>query len=53
MVSPGDELLVLEAMKMKNIINAEETGKVKKVLVSVGDSVSHNQPLIELEQAET
>lgn len=50
-INPGDELLVLEAMKMKNIITAEKSGRVKKILVSVGDSVRHNQPLIDLEQA--
>jgi len=52
-INVGEELLVLEAMKMKNFISAENPGKIKKILVSIGDNVSHNQPLIELEQTES
>lgn len=43
----GQELLVLEAMKMKNAIRAGKPGTISKVIVSVGDQVSQNQPLIE------
>ncbi len=49
MVQAGDELCVLEAMKMKNILHAENPARIKKILVSVGDSVSHNQLLMEVE----
>ncbi|NNC83498.1 MAG: biotin/lipoyl-binding protein [Flavobacteriales bacterium] len=54
-VSPGDEvekgqkLLVLEAMKMENIIKAEAPGLVKDVLVKNSDSVEKNEVLIHFE----
>ena len=38
-VEPGQALLVLEAMKMENHINAERGGTVKEVRVAAGDTV--------------
>lgn len=46
-VESGQELLILEAMKMKNSIRAPRAGKIARILVSVGDQVPHNQALIE------
>ena len=46
-VQVGQELLTLEAMKMKNSIRASRAGTVKAVLVHVGDQVRHGQALIE------
>jgi biotin carboxyl carrier protein len=46
-VKPGDPLLVLEAMKMENIIKAHGEGTVKQVKIKKGDSVEKNQLLIE------
>jgi biotin carboxyl carrier protein len=48
-VSKGDGLLVLEAMKMENLIKAQSEGKVKKIFVSTGAKVEKNQPMIEME----
>jgi len=48
-VAAGQELCVLEAMKMKNIIRATRSGLVKTIYVSKGDSVSHGQALMEYE----
>jgi len=48
-VSPGDVVLVLEAMKMENDIVAESGGTVSEVLVSEGESVDMGDPLIVLE----
>jgi biotin carboxyl carrier protein len=45
-VSIGQELLVLEAMKMKNVIRSPQAGKVSSVEVSVGESVKYGEPLI-------
>lgn len=45
-VLAGQKLLVLEAMKLENIITAEWAGVVKKILVSEGNAVSHDQKLI-------
>ncbi len=48
-VSEGDALLVLEAMKMENVIKAPGEGKVKAIHVSVSDPVEKNQVLVEFE----
>lgn len=48
-VADGQELLVIEAMKMQNIIKSQVEGKIKKVNVKSGDSVSVDQLLIEYE----
>ncbi len=55
LVSPGDEvkkgdsLVILEAMKMENIIKSAGDGVVKSVLVSQNDAVDKNQVIIEIE----
>ena len=49
-VSRGDEILVVEAMKMENAIRAPRDGVVKKVSVQVGDMVSPGVVLVELEE---
>jgi glutaconyl-CoA/methylmalonyl-CoA decarboxylase subunit gamma len=52
-VKPGDEvqagqqLCVLEAMKMNNSIKAVRAGTIASVHVSVGQQVKHNQVLVE------
>jgi glutaconyl-CoA/methylmalonyl-CoA decarboxylase subunit gamma len=43
----GQELCVLEAMKMKNSIRSGKAGTIDKVLVSTGDQVSQGQLLME------
>ncbi len=46
-VKAGDPLLILEAMKMENIIKAPGDGQVKTIKAKKGDSVEKNQVLIE------
>ena len=46
-VDPGQELAVVEAMKMENVLRAHEARTVASVLVSPGESVSVDQPIIE------
>ena len=46
-VEPGQELCILEAMKMKNAIRATRNGKISVVHVSVGSLVRQGQPLVE------
>lgn len=48
-VKKGDKLLVLEAMKMENIIKAAGDGKVGRIAVKKGQAVDKNQTLIEFE----
>ena len=45
-VKKGDSLLVLEAMKMENILKSPADGLVKKILIAKGDKVEKNQVLI-------
>jgi acetyl/propionyl-CoA carboxylase alpha subunit len=45
-VKKGDALLVLEAMKMENILKSPADGVVKKVNVKKGAAVEKNQVLI-------
>ena len=46
-VKPGDQLLILEAMKMENILKSQGEGTVKTVKVKKGDTVEKGQVLIE------
>lgn len=48
-VKKGDNLLVLEAMKMENIIKSPADLKVKSLKVKPGDKVEKNQVLISFE----
>lgn len=45
-VKKGDNLLVLEAMKMENMIKSPTDGVVKKVAIKQGDKVEKNEILI-------
>lgn len=46
-VETGQEVCVLEAMKMKNSIRASRAGTVAAVLAAPGEQVRHGQPLIQ------
>ena len=48
-VSEGDEVCVVEAMKMEQSIRAPRNGIVKEIHVQPLDSVNANDPLVELE----
>ncbi len=47
LVKVGDQLLILEAMKMENILKSQGEGIVKTVKVKKGDTVEKGQVLIE------
>jgi len=47
-VKEGDSILILEAMKMQNEIIAHVTGKIKKINVKAGDTVSKDDVLLEI-----
>jgi len=47
MIEAGQELCVLEAMKMKNAIRAPRVGQIAAVRVSEGQHVKHHYPLVE------
>ena len=48
-VQAGDVVIVLEAMKMANNLEAEKAGKVTAILVTQGASVMEDTPLIVIE----
>jgi propionyl-CoA carboxylase alpha chain len=48
-VVDGQELLVIEAMKMQNLIRSEKDAKIKSVKVKKGQSVAVDEVLIEFE----
>jgi biotin carboxyl carrier protein len=48
-VKKGQKLLVLEAMKMENVINSDKDGVVKEVKVNKGDSVLEGADLVIIE----
>jgi len=47
-VKEGEQVAVLEAMKMNTSINAPSSGKVAEVLVAVGAAVQEGQVLIRI-----
>lgn len=48
-VKKGDSLLILEAMKMENIIKAPSDFKIKKINIKAGETVEKNQVMLVLE----
>lgn len=48
-VQAGDTVVVLEAMKMANNLEAEKGGKVTAILVKEGESVMEDTPLVVIE----
>ena len=49
-VSRGDELVVLEAMKMKNPIRSPREGVVDKIFVQEGQSVNYDDVLVKFRE---
>ena len=50
-VKAGEELAVVEAMKMENEIQAPKNGTIMAIHVAKGDSVSPNETLLEIQQS--
>ena len=47
-VTPETPVCIIEAMKVMNEIQAEESGTVAEILVANGDPVEFGQPLLKL-----
>ncbi|SFT86188.1 acetyl-CoA carboxylase biotin carboxyl carrier protein [Lishizhenia tianjinensis] len=50
-IKPGDNICIIEAMKLFNEIEAEVSGKIVKVLVDDATPVEYDQPLFLVEPA--
>uniref|UniRef100_A0A0K0ENX5 Lipoyl-binding domain-containing protein n=1 Tax=Strongyloides stercoralis TaxID=6248 RepID=A0A0K0ENX5_STRER len=48
-INKGQELIVIQTMKMQNTIFATDSGKIKSIKCKVGDPVKEGDVLIELE----
>jgi len=48
-IKKGQKLMVLEAMKMENVINSEKDGIIKEIKVNKGDSVLEGAELVIIE----
>jgi biotin carboxyl carrier protein len=46
MIKKGQDIVVLEAMKMENVINAEKDGVVREIKINRGESVLEGAELI-------
>lgn len=47
-INEGDEILIIESMKMEIPLESEEGGEVLELLVAEGDAVTEEQDLIKL-----
>lgn len=45
-VKAGQQLLIMEAMKMKQVVTAHKDGTVQKIHVEAGQAVDAGQPLV-------
>ena len=45
-INSGDDLIILDAMKMENILKADKDAVIKKIHIKEGDTVSVDQELI-------
>jgi propionyl-CoA carboxylase alpha chain len=48
-VKIGQHLVIVEAMKMENVLCAERDGRIAKVMAGVGDTLAVEQPILEFE----
>ena len=48
-IKKGEQIVIIEAMKMENILKSEKDCLVREILVKEGDSVSADEVLINFE----
>lgn len=48
-VNKGDVLFIIESMKLMNEVTSELSGRVTEILVSDGDAVEFDQPILRIE----
>jgi len=52
LVRPGQQIAIIESMKMEHLVDAPHGGKVTKVTASKGATLMHGEPILFLEPAE-
>ncbi|MGB7184784.1 MAG: acetyl-CoA carboxylase biotin carboxyl carrier protein subunit [Burkholderiaceae bacterium] len=50
-VKPGDELIIVESMKMEIPVEAPFAGTISSILVAEGEAITEGQAVIELSPA--
>ena len=48
-IKKGDTLCIIEAMKIMNEIEAEQSGVISEILIKNGEPVEYNQPLFKID----
>jgi biotin carboxyl carrier protein len=48
-ISSGDPIASIEAMKMETVIRSDQAGTIKKIYASIGDTLSPQELMMELE----
>jgi propionyl-CoA carboxylase alpha chain len=48
-VKAGEPLVIVEAMKMENVLRAERDGRIARIRVNTGDSLAVDQVILEFE----
>lgn len=48
-VKKGEPMLILESMKMLNLVRVPIDGKIKKISVSIGETIPKNHLMVEFE----
>src|SRR6266702_711806 len=51
-VRPGQQIAVLESMKMEHLVTAPHGGKVTRIAAGIGGTLMHGEPILFLEPAE-
>ena len=52
LVRPGQQIAILESMKMEHLVTAPHGGKVMKIAAGAGVTLMHGEPILFLEPAE-
>lgn len=52
LVRKGQQLLVMDSMKMEHVLKAPVSGLIRQITISSGDTVYEDQPLIYMEEQE-
>lgn len=51
-VAEGETLLIIQAMKMNNKLNAPFAGKIKSISVAIGNKIPKGTLMVEMEKSE-